>query len=182
LTNLCLFYESVDVPNNTIHPPQCPSVDELNLNSNLSVHSLPSNNETGWAPGTWMMTPSSTTPLTFIDFDIFRELNDYVSDSAGPTSQRSSEQTGLSISGVWYPGYLHIAILKNQPLLVAQLLTDGAEPTVLDSKGYSPIHTAAGLRSPDCLSVLLNSKPDPRDLKLNQASYDGNVITINVIN
>ncbi|KAL2733845.1 nuclear factor NF-kappa-B p100 subunit isoform X1 [Vespula squamosa] len=54
---------------------------------------------------------------------------------------------------------LHYAVLRNQPVIIKALLTLGADPSICDDHGFSPLHTAVKIPNAGaCVDVLLSNK------------------------
>ncbi|XP_046821433.1 nuclear factor NF-kappa-B p100 subunit isoform X2 [Vespa crabro] len=54
---------------------------------------------------------------------------------------------------------LHYAVLQNQPVIIEALLTLGADPSICDDHGFSPLHTAVRIPNAGaCVDVLLSNK------------------------
>ncbi|XP_035725078.1 nuclear factor NF-kappa-B p100 subunit-like isoform X2 [Vespa mandarinia] len=54
---------------------------------------------------------------------------------------------------------LHYAVLQNQPVFIKALLTLGADPSICDDHGFSPLHTAVRIPNAGaCVDVLLSNK------------------------
>ncbi|XP_043666595.1 nuclear factor NF-kappa-B p100 subunit isoform X2 [Vespula pensylvanica] len=54
---------------------------------------------------------------------------------------------------------LHYAVLQNQPIIIKALLTLGADPSICDDHGFSPLHTAVRIPNAGaCVDTLLSNK------------------------
>lgn len=65
-------------------------------------------------------------------------------------------QRGAAINAVnnYHQPPLHIAIMENQPVLVALLLKRGADPMIFDNDGFAALDQAFDLKKPECQSIV----------------------------
>lgn len=54
---------------------------------------------------------------------------------------------------------LHLAVITQQPKLIRKLLQAGADVTLQDRHGNTPLHLASQQHSPDCLRALVHRPP-----------------------
>lgn len=59
---------------------------------------------------------------------------------------------------------LHIACIKNQPMLVKKLLLEGIDPNLKDNAGWTALHEACNHGNQECVAELLRCKGECFDI------------------